>query len=130
VTASAHRSLDPVVEAMRPPANCAEQLIAPRTRLTRESVLELGPGDDAANRLFQDRPRERLVDHLGGAWALDDGGDQALQLAAAHQLIAHALDYAMLDERARELLGQWPCKRGVDEARQLGRRQYLLERGL
>ena len=56
--------------------------------------------------------------------------DQALQLAGRRQLGDDALDHPVPDERARDLLGQRPGQRAVDDAGDLGRRDDVLGRGL
>ena len=71
--------------------------------------------------------REHLVGELERLRAPQGAGHEALQLTAGGELGGDALEDTVADERARDLLRQRSGERPVDDARDLGRGQDLVD---
>ena len=72
--------------------------------------------------------RKDSVRELDGPRARESGGHEALQLAARRELGGDALEDAVADERACDLLRQRAGERPVDDPRDLGRGEDLVDR--
>ncbi len=120
--------LGPVVEPRGRRPDTADHLLGEPGRLASDCVPKLGARGDVVERPLRLVAREDPVRDLDGSRARERRGDETLQLAARSELGGDALEHAVADERACDLLRQRAGERSVEDPRDLGRGEDLVDR--